>query len=101
MPLYKFQLGQTVFLSASPGRNVPGGACIVTRKLPERNGEFEYRVKGLRLGLTLLNAPLPRRLGRSSSFVQSHSPGTKHTCDQTAKDDVIGNVHSVVPAMPN
>jgi hypothetical protein len=45
MPLYKFQIGQTVFLTASRGRNVPGGACIVTRKLPERNGEFEYRVK--------------------------------------------------------
>jgi hypothetical protein len=40
---YKFQLGQTVFLSPSLG--VPGGACIVKRKLPEREGEFEYRVK--------------------------------------------------------
>jgi len=45
MPLYKFQIGQTVFFTASRGRNVPGGACIVTRKLPELNGEFEYRVK--------------------------------------------------------
>jgi len=32
-----------------------------------------------------------------SSFVQSHCARPKHTCDQTAKDDVIGNVHSVVP----
>jgi hypothetical protein len=43
MSTYKFQIGQTVFLSPSLG--VPGGACIVKRKLPEREGEFEYRVK--------------------------------------------------------
>jgi hypothetical protein len=41
MPTHKFQIG--VFLTAS--LNVPGGAYIVTRKLPERDGEFEYRVK--------------------------------------------------------
>jgi hypothetical protein len=44
MQTYKFQIGQTVFLIPSPS-NVPGGAYIVTKKLPERNGEFEYRVK--------------------------------------------------------
>ena len=43
MPTYKFQIGQTVFLSPSVG--VAGGACTATRKLPEREGEFEYRVK--------------------------------------------------------
>jgi hypothetical protein len=47
MPIYKFQIGQTVFLTPSLGRNVPGGAYIVTKKLPERNGEFEYRVKSV------------------------------------------------------
>jgi hypothetical protein len=31
-----------------------------------------------------------------SSFVQSHRPGPNHTCDQTANEDVIRNVHSVV-----
>jgi hypothetical protein len=45
MPSYKFQIGQTVFLSPSFSRNIPGGAYIVTRKLPEHNGEFGYRVK--------------------------------------------------------
>ena len=45
MPLYKFQIGQTVFLTASLHLNIPGGAYVVTKKLPERNGEFEYRVK--------------------------------------------------------
>jgi hypothetical protein len=43
MSTYKFQIGQTVFLSPSLG--VPGGARIVKRKSPEREGEFEYRVK--------------------------------------------------------
>jgi len=43
MPTYKFEIGQTVLLNPSLG--VPGGACIVKRKLPEREGEFEYRVK--------------------------------------------------------
>ena len=45
MPTHKFQIGQTVFLTASLGRDIPGGAYIVTKKLPERSGEFEYRVK--------------------------------------------------------
>ena len=43
MPTHKFKVGQTVFLS--PFLGVPGGAYVVTRKLPERHGEFEYRVK--------------------------------------------------------
>jgi hypothetical protein len=46
MASYKFQIGQTVLLSPSLG--VPGGACIVKRKLPERDGEFEHRVKSAR-----------------------------------------------------
>jgi len=45
MPTYKFQIGQTVFLSPSLGLSMPGGAYIVTRKLPERDGEFVYQVK--------------------------------------------------------
>jgi len=47
MPLYKFQIGQTVFLTPSLSRNIPGGAYIVTKKLPEHYGEFEYRVKSV------------------------------------------------------
>lgn len=46
MATYRFQIGQTVFLSPSLSQNITGGAYIVTRKLPERHGEFEYRVKG-------------------------------------------------------
>jgi len=56
MPLYKFQIGQTVFLS--PSLHVPGGAYIVTKKLPKHNGEFEYRVKSA-------NEPHERVVGES------------------------------------
>jgi hypothetical protein len=45
MPSYKFQIGQTVFLEHSLNRNIPGGACVVIKTLPENNGEFEYRVR--------------------------------------------------------
>jgi len=45
MPTHKFQIGQTVFLVAVPSLKIAGGACVVKRKLPERDGEFEYRVK--------------------------------------------------------
>jgi len=47
MPTYKFQIGQTVFLVPSHNLNIPGGACVVTKKLPESNGEFEYRVRSV------------------------------------------------------
>jgi hypothetical protein len=45
MPTHRFQIGQTVFLTPFPIQKILGGAYTVTRKLPERNGEFEYRVK--------------------------------------------------------
>ena len=47
MPARKFHVGQTVFLVPSPHLNVPGGAYIVTKKMPERDGEFEYCVKSI------------------------------------------------------
>jgi hypothetical protein len=47
MPTHKFQIGQTVFLTPFPSQKIPGGAYTVTRRLPERNGEFEYRVKSV------------------------------------------------------
>ena len=42
MSTHKFHLGQTVVYRS---RNAPPGACVVTAKLPERNGEYEYRVR--------------------------------------------------------
>jgi hypothetical protein len=47
MPIHKFRIGQTVFLSPSPGLNVPGGAYVVTKQLPERDGEYVYQVKSV------------------------------------------------------
>ncbi len=44
---HKFHIGQTVFLNPSQSQNLPGGAYIITKKLPERDGEFEYRVKSM------------------------------------------------------
>ena len=47
MPTHKYHVGQTVFLSASIARNIPGGAYVVTKRLPDRDGEFEYRIKSV------------------------------------------------------
>ena len=45
MPTCKFKIGATVFLKPSRDLNVPGGAYIVIKKLPEHDGEFECRVR--------------------------------------------------------
>jgi hypothetical protein len=50
VPLYggsvhKFNIGQTVFLERSLA--VPGGACVITKRLPQHDGEFEYRIKSI------------------------------------------------------
>jgi len=47
MPTHKFKIGETVFLKPSLARSVRGGAYLVTKKLPEHNGEFEYRIKSM------------------------------------------------------
>jgi hypothetical protein len=39
---HKFHLGQMVVYRS---RNAPPGPCVVTAKLPERNGEYEYHIK--------------------------------------------------------
>ena len=45
MPEHKFKIGQTVFVERF--LNLPGGAYVVTKRLPERDGEFEYRIKSV------------------------------------------------------
>jgi hypothetical protein len=45
MSTHKFHIGQTVFLVPVPSLKIAGGAYIVTKKLPERDGEFVYQVK--------------------------------------------------------
>ena len=47
MPTHKFRIGQNVFLTPSLGLNLPVGACIITKQLPECDGEYEYRVKSI------------------------------------------------------
>ena len=44
MSLHKFHLGQTV---ANRARYAPAGAYVVTAKLPERDGEYEYRIRNM------------------------------------------------------
>jgi hypothetical protein len=43
MPAHKFRVGEIVRVSLS--RNVPGGSYEVIKQLPERSGEFEYRIR--------------------------------------------------------
>jgi hypothetical protein len=45
MPGHKFKIGQSVYLERS--LTAPGGAYVVTATLPERGGEFEYRIKSI------------------------------------------------------
>lgn len=46
VPEHKFQAGQKVTLAPNFANRSSGGAgYVVTRQLPERGGEFEYRVK--------------------------------------------------------
>jgi hypothetical protein len=48
MAEHKFRAGQRVTLAANfANRNAGGAGYVVTRQLPERGGEFEYRVKSV------------------------------------------------------
>ena len=47
MPDHKFHIGETVQLSPSMLRKAYGGVYQVTKKLPERAGEYEYRIKSI------------------------------------------------------
>jgi hypothetical protein len=43
---HKFRVGQKVTLASNViDRAAAGGAYVVTKQLPERGGEFEYRIK--------------------------------------------------------
>ncbi len=43
--MHKFHLGQPVEYHPNNGTWAARGAYVVTAKLPERDGEFEYRIK--------------------------------------------------------
>jgi len=43
-----FRAGQKVtFVVSFPIRSAAGGGYVVTRQLPQRDGEFEYRIKSI------------------------------------------------------
>lgn len=42
---HKFKIGQPVGYRPPRGIYVAGGAFVVTALLPERNGDFEYRIR--------------------------------------------------------
>ena len=43
MPEHKFKIGERLFVA----RRAPDGAYIVIRRLPQREGEFEYQIKSV------------------------------------------------------
>ncbi len=45
--MHKFDLGQAVTYRAARGLYAAAGAYVVTAKLPERDGEYEYRIRNL------------------------------------------------------
>jgi hypothetical protein len=45
--MHKFNLGQAVAYRAVRGLYAASGAYVVTAKLPERDGEYEYRIRNL------------------------------------------------------
>ena len=42
---HKFKIGQQVEYSSPRGNYAPRGMFLVSRLLPERNGEFEYFIR--------------------------------------------------------
>jgi hypothetical protein len=46
VPTHKFHLGQLVEFNPPRGIYAPRGPYVVTAKLPERDGAFEYRIRG-------------------------------------------------------
>jgi hypothetical protein len=48
MAEHKFRAGQRVTLTtAFVNRSLASGGYVVTKQLPERGGEFEYRIKSV------------------------------------------------------
>src|SRR5215472_897721 len=45
--MHKFKIGQHLFPARSVGLNVQDGEYVIVKRLPERDGEFEYQIKNL------------------------------------------------------
>lgn len=47
MPDHKFHIGEIVELSPLLTRNASRGVYVVTKRLPDSAGEYEYRIKSI------------------------------------------------------
>ena len=45
--MHKFKIGEHLFPARSVGFSVPDVAYVVVKRLPMRDGEFEYQIKNL------------------------------------------------------
>jgi hypothetical protein len=45
--MYKFKIGERLFPARSVGLNVSDGAYVIVKRLPMRDGEFEYQIRSL------------------------------------------------------
>jgi len=47
MLTHKFKIGQHLFPVRHTAENLPAGAYVVIKRLPKRNGEFEYEIRSV------------------------------------------------------
>ena len=45
--MHKFKIGERLFPARSVVFSVPDGAYVVVKRLPMRDGEFEYQIRNL------------------------------------------------------
>jgi hypothetical protein len=45
--MHRFKIGERLFPTRSVGLDVPDGAYVVIKRLPMRDGEFEYQIKSV------------------------------------------------------
>ena len=85
---------QSVTLAPSAtSRHVGGGSYVITKQLPERDGEFEYRIKSmseptseLRVRATLLANSHSPALGSLARHIHAEPHGTDHSRHQLVVD---------------
>jgi hypothetical protein len=61
MSHHKFKIGQRLFPPHSVGLDISDEAYVVVKRLPARNGEFEYQIKSV-------DEPHQRRVVRESQL---------------------------------
>jgi len=47
MLTHRFKIGERLFPVRHTAENLPGGAYVVIKRLPKRNGEFEYQIRSV------------------------------------------------------